>query len=201
MNQLAQRISSFFVSHSLLPKNEEHIYTYCFEVILSGLFAWGSILILAILTHTLFPTLLYIGGFFIFRRYAGGYHAETHLKCYLLSLATYLFFLILTKFIPESYYLNTCIVFIVIASLNLLCFSPIEHKNNPFTKKEKEFLKKKILFLMSIFLFIILVMLYINYINIVFFLSCGYLQAALSVTVAFYFKRREKKLCEQFSPN
>lgn len=201
MNQLAQRISSFFVLHSLISSDEQHIYTYCFEIILSSILAWGSVICIAIFTNKVLPTFLYMGGFFIFRSLSGGYHAETHLKCYLLSLTTYILFLLIVHLIPVSNYWIASIVFIAIASPVLFFLAPVDHKNNPFTNEHKRRLKTKIRILLLIYLFIMSLLLYADYGNIVFYLTCGFLQAAISVAVAFNLRRKEETLCINSSSN
>ena len=201
MNQLAQKLSSFFVFHGLIFSDEQHIYTYCFEIILSSIFAWGSVICIAILANLIFPTVLYMGGFFLFRSLSGGYHAKTHLNCYLLSLTTYLLFLFTAKFLPVSTYWIISIAFIVVASPTLFFIAPVDHKNNPFADDKKKQLKTKIRILLFIYLFIMLFLLYSNYVSIVFYFSCGFLQAAISVAVAFILKRKEEKTCINFSSN
>lgn len=201
MNQLAQKLSSFFVLHDLISSDEQHIYTYCFEIILSSIFAWGSVICIAILANLIFPTILYMGGFFIFRSLAGGYHAKTHLNCYFLSLTTYLLFLFVAKLSPVSGYWIVSIIFIVIATPTLFFLAPVDHKNNPFTDDKKWQLKIKIRILLFIYLFIMLFLLYLDYVSIVFYFSCGFLQAAISVAVAFNLNRKEEKTCIDFSSN
>ena len=201
MNQLAQKLSSFFVFHGLISYDEQHIYTYCFEIILSTIFAWGSVICIAILANLIFPTVLYMGGFFLFRSLSGGYHAKTHLNCYLISLMTFFLFLFTAKFLPANGYWIVSIAFIMIASPTLFFLGPVDHKNNPFADDEKRQLKTKIHILLFIYLFITLFLLYLNYVSIVFYCSCGFLQAAISVAVAFIFKRKEEKICINFSSN
>lgn len=132
ITHLAKSLSSYFLSHSFISEKEYHIYTYCFEIILSGIIAWGSIISIAIVTQNTYITILYIFSFFMFRHLAGGYHAKTHLNCYLISLTSYLLFLVISNLVPIEYYLTISYSFMFIASLILFFLAPIDHKNNPF---------------------------------------------------------------------
>ena len=103
MEQLANRIAVFFAQKNLITTEETPVYSYCFEVVLSMIVSWGSILMIAMLTNTLWVTACYIGSFCLLRSVVGGYHASTHLRCYLLSVGAYLLFLLVQFCLPTQY--------------------------------------------------------------------------------------------------
>ena len=53
MEQLANRIAVFFMQKNLIAAEETPVYSYCFEVVLSMVVSWGSILMVAMLTLSL----------------------------------------------------------------------------------------------------------------------------------------------------
>lgn len=192
MTSLANCLSSFFVSRSLIPAEEKHIYTYCFEVVISSILAWGSVICIALFTDTVIRTVFYLAGFFLFRSFAGGYHAETHLGCYILSILAYSLFLIVAAIFPAIHYLIATIVFHILAFVLLWMFSPVDHKNNPFSDELKRHLRKRVKFLLIIFSMMIVLLLLYNHTYLAFYLSYGCLQAATSVAVAYILKRKEE---------
>lgn len=193
MTSLADCLSSFFVSRSLIPTEEKHIYTYCFEVVISSILAWGSVICIALFTDTLVQTAFYLAGFFLFRSFAGGYHADTHLGCYVLSILAYSFFLLVVAIFPAMHYLAAVVVFQIFAFILLWLFSPVDHKNNPFSDELKMLLRKKVKILLIVFSMLVLLLIYYNYTHLAFYLSYGCLQAAISVAVAYILKRKEEK--------
>ena len=104
MMQAAERLSSLLVTKSYIKAEEHHIYSYCFEVIFSGLAFWGSMFIFALLTNTLLPTALYLASFLLFRHTAGGYHASSHLRCFMMSTICYVIFFLGLVLVPSHLY-------------------------------------------------------------------------------------------------
>lgn len=88
LTKLAQRISLFFISKGTIREDERQIYDYCFEIMLSTILNFCSVIVIAIITKTVFFTLCFIVGFMIIRATAGGYHAETHMACLLILIVS-----------------------------------------------------------------------------------------------------------------
>ena len=189
MHLFAKRISSFLVSKSFITQQEHHIYSYCFEILLSSIVFWGLIFIVAFLTGTIHPTILYLFGFCVFRRIAGGYHASTHLRCLLLSIFFHLLFIALLYLAIPNKYIN--IFLLIFAYCIFLLFAPIDHKNKPFMKETKVNLKYKLVFLMIIYFIIEIILTQLSYTITVFCLSYGCWQAGVAIILAAYQKRKE----------
>ena len=184
MMQAAERLSSLLVTKSYIKAEEHHIYSYCFEVIFSGLAFWGSMLLFALLTSTLLPTALYLASFCLFRHVAGGYHASSHLRCFMMSTICYVIFFLGLVLIPSHLYSLLSFVFIVISYVAFLTLAPIDHENNPFTTEQKLHLRQKLLFLMLFFLLSIAILCFLNYYSLVFYLACGCLQSGTAILLA-----------------
>ena len=192
MHLLAKRISSFLVSKSFILQQEHHIYSYCFEILLSELAFWGSIFIIAFCSNLICPTIIYLLGFCLFRSIAGGYHASTHLRCLLLSISFYLVFILLFQHISTSK--NVCLLFISFAYFIFLFFAPIDHKNKRFNQDQYITLRFKLLSLMIIFFVISIILMLCSYTMTLFCLCYGCWQAAVAIILAAYQKRKEVAL-------
>ena len=192
MHQLADRLSSFFVSQALIPSEKQYIYTYCFESLFSLLLFYGGIFILAIYFKILIPTLWYISCFCVFRSMSGGYHATTHIRCFLLSMTTYLLFVILYLQFPIQFYSFNITVLAILNTLILFFCAPLEHPNNPLTPDRCQKFRKRLQLLNITLLFFLFCLLQISLKNIAFALTLGYTQAAFSVALAFLLKQRRR---------
>lgn len=199
IQQLSDNLTSFFVDKSLISIEEKHIYAYCFEVFLSTILSWGSVVALAVVTNTVFPTVCYMLCFFFFRGVAGGYHATTHLNCYILSMLTFLLFLIGQAILPQQSYLMISSFFIICSTFIILFLAPVEHKNNPFTERTRKQFRTKSLMVLFFFLLIVFILFRFQLIKVIFYIAWGCFQAAISVAVAFYLNKRrmknEKSIC------
>lgn len=186
--QLANHLTDFFLGKSFITIEDRESYAYSFEVIFSAILSWGSIFLIAVLTKTFGTAFFYIISFCCFRGTAGGYHASTHLKCYLLSMITFLIFLLAQFLLPEQYIIEVCCFLTCISSVILFLFSPIEHKNNPFTHQQKIHFRKQTIKLLCIFYVVLFLILYRNFFNVAFAIAWGCFQAAFSILAAIFLK-------------
>lgn len=143
LTHLARRISSFFISKGTIREDERQIYDYCFEIMLSTILNFCSVMVIAIITQTVFLTLCYIVGFMIIRATAGGYHAETHMACFMILIVSYAIYLVILLNLSNKIISVLTISICVISALMVIVLAPVENHNKPLTKTEvKEFKKK-----------------------------------------------------------
>ena len=191
MMQAAERLSSFLVAKCYIKEEEHHIYSYCFEVVFSAIAFWGSMFLFALLTGTLVPTAFYLASFCLFRHVAGGYHASTHLRCFMMSVVFYTIFFLTISFIPTHLHLILSFFFIVVSYAAFLAFAPLDHENNPFTPEQKLQLRRKLLILMLFFLLVIAILTVYHYSAIIFYLACGCFQSGTAILLAEKQKRKD----------
>lgn len=189
MHLLAKSISSFLVSKSFITQQEHHIYSYCFEILLSEIIFWSAIFIIAFILGLIYPTIIYLLGFCLFRSIAGGYHASTRFRCFLLSISFYLLFILFFLYLSTSK--NICFFFIIFAYLSFFFFAPIDHKNKPFTEELYVNLRHKLFLVMFFFLGVFLILMHYSYTTTLFCLAYGCWQAGVAIIMATYQKRKE----------
>ena len=119
------------------------MYEYSLELLLSTLFNLSVVILIAIFTRRILGATLFVLGFVPLRSFAGGYHASTHFRCFLILLFTYSLFILTTYFIPNNFIVP--LTFILTSSSVLLVFflSPVEDSNKPFSDEEARRFKRK----------------------------------------------------------
>lgn len=146
LTYLARRISSFFISKGTIREDEKQIYDYCFEIMLSTILNFCSVMVIAIITQTVFLTLCYIVGFMIIRATAGGYHAETHIACFMILIVSYAIYLVILLNLSNKIISALTIGICVVSALIIIFLAPVENHYKPLTKTEvKEFKRKSYL--------------------------------------------------------
>lgn len=190
--KLANYLTDFFLKNSLIAIEDKESYVYSFEVFFSAVISWGSIFLIAFFTKTIYATFCYVVSFCCFRGTSGGYHASTHLKCYLLSMTTFLLFLLAQFWLPKQYTIEICCLLLCISSIIFFLFSPVEHKNNPFTLQQKNHFRKRTIKLLCIFYLLLFLFLWRNYFNIAFAITWGCFQAAFSILAAIYIQPKKE---------
>lgn len=142
MDKVASKITEHLLLMDVIDQKDAAIYCYGLEVLLLSLLEIISILCLALLVGNFFETLFYFAAFIPLRLFAGGYHASTRLRCYLLSLFVYgIFTWLLTNF-PSEHRLLFSVVVAGFSGVVIFLFAPVIHPNRYCEGSESKFLKK-----------------------------------------------------------
>lgn len=141
--QLSKRLASFFVYKKIIEKDDEEVYEYGLQLLLSTVINGLIALLIAIITGTLLQCFLYLAAFIVMRKTAGGYHANTHLGCCCILAVVLSCFIAFIKFVPVDVYILIALFSIVFSVIIIFLFSPLEHKNKPISSEDKIRLKRK----------------------------------------------------------
>lgn len=158
ITSLANIIADFFISREWAEKEDREIYRYGSEVIIATALNVLIVIVSGLTFHELeYASIFYIA-FLLLRRYCGGYHAETHLKCNSIFTANIITVLIVVKNI-NLIQADFIILTVFVSSLIIWVLSPMINKNKPLTEVETKKYRKISLFItvvvvLSIFLFI-----------------------------------------------
>lgn len=133
----ASKISSFFIHKKIILEKDKEVYDYCFEVLIAFLLNFIIIISLALITRTFLFGMLFLLAFLPLRITVGGYHANTHLKCMITLVFTYLIFVSLIRVFPANLITVTCFGILALSESIIFLFAPSEDKNNPLNKNKK----------------------------------------------------------------
>lgn len=170
----------------ILCEDEKHtdnyeLYEYAIYIILSSAFHMATVIVLGLVFNLLTESLVFYLSFIVIRKFAGGYHAKTPVRCYLSSFASNIIILCLVKWLSS---INTLFIFIFII-FELLCvvlillISPLDTENNPLTGQEKK-MYRMLTSIITILIFIISSLCFFKgYRNIGSSMICGVVMSAL----------------------
>ena len=120
------------------------------------------------------------------RVYAGGYHADTRLTCFIVSLVVYCVFTVLLKVIPIKLHYLFILIDIVTNLLLVILFAPIVHKNKSVNNIERKHYRKFSVNITLLEIFIIsMVLLMTNNSFFALSLASGQMAVAFSMIMAF----------------
>lgn len=81
ITSLAQYITGILLKNNIIVNEHLDIYIYGFEVLISGALSLFIGLILGLIFSQLVECIVFLIVFVTLRKYCGGYHADTYLKC------------------------------------------------------------------------------------------------------------------------
>lgn len=199
-NKISEYIVKEFCEEGYISEEKRDTYKYCFEITISTFLSILIILLLSLLFRMFIASLIFLMTFIICRMMFGGYHANTYLACFILTMMNYLFFVLITKTSVIGKSEDIIRLLDTISLVPIGFFSPLENKFNPLSVKKKK--RLKILSIIStVFLLIIIELLKRNFV-IVLGLSTGLLSAtgALIIgTIKSKNERRQNKWKKGFS--
>jgi len=141
--RLSGDISSFLVARRIVPGEDREVYAYSFEILLSTLQSFIALALLSIVIGAVVETMLFLAGFVPLRMIAGGYHARTHFRCFLILMFVYAAFVLALLFLPASLMLSTIMASYLFSAVLVFIIAPSEDSNKPITREETKRFKLK----------------------------------------------------------
>lgn len=144
MEDIINNIMAFVNRSEVINKDKQEIIKYGLEILLLKFLFWLSTLIIGIIMGTFFECLIYISSFIFLRSYAGGYHANSRIRCFIQSIITILSALTILHVSKNHSIVGLLlIVFSILSGIIIFCFAPIDSENKSLSKEENIIFKKK----------------------------------------------------------
>ena len=187
--RLSKRMASFFVRNDVIKSEDEEVYEYGLQLLLSTVFNGIIALVLAIISGTVWQCVCYLAVFILIRKSAGGFHAKTHLGCCCILAVVLSLFILFIKFVPTNIYATITVLAVVFSVAVILLFAPLEHENNPISGKDKKRLRKISVIYAILISFVISLLFITNMKEIMVCLALGMFTASSSMLVAIIEKK------------
>lgn len=138
IQKTAKKLSAFIVAHGLPVENEE-VYSYGAECLLSLFITYCLLLICSFILKRIPEMIIWIISFSLLRNHLGGYHANSHWKCILSTIILG----ITSMYIKNFWFINNISIFFAILTLvtSLLIvikIAPVLHPNHPILSKQRD---------------------------------------------------------------
>lgn len=101
LHNTAKKITNYMVNRQIIAEDTFEIYQYGFEIMISTLLTSLSIMIVASLTDSFQIGILFFLISIPLKATAGGYHASTYFKCFIISNLEYLVISMMAKFLSS----------------------------------------------------------------------------------------------------
>ena len=138
LEKIATKLTAHMIKEDIVSAEDEEIYIYGWSLILSHVGSFMVMLIAAALMGEVVGTLIFIVFMIPLRSYAGGFHADSYLKCFVLSMSGYAVALASALLWPSHFPIWT-LSLALFATLTTFIAAPVDHPN----KRLKEFRKRQ----------------------------------------------------------
>jgi len=193
-DKIVQRAVNFIFTYGNANEDKREIYEYGIEINLMYLINAGTLLLLGLFAGLFWETLLLLFGYALLQSFAGGYHAMTHLRCFLIMLVSWGGTMLVLPLIESYRYLPLMLA--VLGLLSVFLFAPVKHVNFPMSKEKEQKMKNLSRTISIIFCIIVFVFCFFQPKNNMFtsVLGITLFLTAISITCAKIRENLQKKL-------
>lgn len=128
------------INNGTVQKENKQIYQYGVNQIFNNLLSFISFSLIAVLLKAIPESLVFLAAYIPLRVYAGGYHAKTPLRCWILSnlLLSVVILIVCYASISQIWY----DIFSSISVFLILFFIPVESYTKPLDEEERNIFRK-----------------------------------------------------------
>lgn len=146
LNQTAFKMTDTLICKANIDQKNRDIYIYGFEIAISTILGLLSILIFSAVFSTWITGVYFLCLFVPLRIYAGGYHALTYKKCYIISMLSYMAVLIVNDMLWDKVPKLIWGLSLISAFVVIVLKSPLRNEHHPLkTEKLNKCRKRAIL--------------------------------------------------------
>lgn len=88
--RIAFSIVEQLLKEQLIDEEQSMYCAYAIILIIEHFITVGTVLILSLVFGVFFPTVLFLAFFLTLRNHTGGFHCDTFMKCYVLTVVVYI---------------------------------------------------------------------------------------------------------------
>lgn len=138
--KIIEKTMHFIFKYGNVKEEDRDIYQYGLEITLIFILNICTILIISLFLNLFIESLLFLVCFSLLQSFAGGYHAMTHLRCFLMTMACWVIAVVSVPLIEPFLILH--IVFSAASLIMVFLLAPIQHKNYPMSDEKARRMKK-----------------------------------------------------------
>lgn len=132
IDRLSKWVTAFLIRERSISEENAEIYQYGVEITLSSIFNIVLIMLVSIFAKSILSGMIFLILFIILRQFSGGYHATTYFRCNTIFLLTYIFVLLMSRYVVISFWANC--IFVLLGIIVLLLFAPVPNVHKPLTR-------------------------------------------------------------------
>lgn len=162
IDRLSRKITQSLIDKEIISFDDWEVYMYGLQMMISGIVKLIGFMIIAWVLGWIVETIVFITTFSLLRVNAGGYHADTYLKCFLVtSIATFL-----SIGIVKYYFVSDSIIYLAIISLLagvlVLFHAPVDTLNKRMVGNEKKIFRRRSILVLTLEISVIVIAYFIS---------------------------------------
>lgn len=142
IGKLASKVVKKLIDNSAIDDTERELYVYGFFILISQILYFTLTMIFGVLLDIVLESVIFYVAFQFIRRYAGGIHASSELKCEIATTISIFLCLLCTKLCETNNIQMPILVLTIIAAISIFVLCPLDTPEKPLTKEEYKYFRK-----------------------------------------------------------
>lgn len=185
IKKLSNNIAEILSNGNVIKDTDKDKCSYGIDIMLSSLSEISCILLISIFMRNFAETLLFFIMFAPLRIYAGGYHADSRIRCFAILVGVYALFSLFIRFENEMLHTATIYGGMIFTVIMVLIAAPVLHSRKHLTENEIHVFRRFAIIICFAEIAVIAVLLLIfGHNRYVLSCECGQLAVSLSMTAA-----------------
>jgi len=144
ISNITNHVVQNLLQANIIDQEEIEVYEFGIETFFSDVFNLITTAMIGILIGQLWECFIFQVTFISLRSFAGGYHASSEWKCWILSNAMVTGVLLLSRRLPMWFGPGVGLFLLLAAAGVILLLAPVENENNPLDSDEVESYKRRV---------------------------------------------------------
>lgn len=142
ISKIASKVVGKLIDDSVVAATEQELYVYGFFILISQILYFTLTMIFGVLLGIVLESVIFYVAFQFIRRYAGGFHASSEMKCTLITTISIFLCLLCTKICEINNIQMPILVLTIIAAVSIFVLCPLDTPEKPLTKEEYRYFRK-----------------------------------------------------------
>lgn len=173
ISKVSNRIMQTLYKKSIISYEEKELYVYGLFMIISYVTFFLVSIFFGMILNILFSSVIFYIGFCFIRNFAGGIHANSEIKCNVITTISIFISELFIKFLIDSDLVVLAFIMLVVSSICLSAIKPIATAEKKVSQQERVKFHKTVKALTILSLIISVIGLFFNRNNILISLSVG----------------------------
>ena len=141
IDRLSSRLCGVFVSAKVIGDDERELYTYGIRILAQKIIVIFYAVGLGGLLGVPAESALFILSFMLIRRYGGGYHAKTQMRCNIITFTAIFVGIVVIRIVSLHTFSEMYLAVYAVSAALTAVLSPVDNDNKRLTVREKKVFK------------------------------------------------------------
>lgn len=138
MNSIAFHLVEVSIRCGVIEEKDRDLYNLAVLSLFFSMLTWGSLIVIGAVLGEVRGCLIFLIFHIPLRIYAGGYHQNSRIKCYMQSIVIFGFLMFGALSPVKSWMIQNWMVLMAVSSMVIWYFAPVESLKKPLNLKERK---------------------------------------------------------------